>query len=231
MLGYTDLLGLAALLTALFVGWRSRRVSAIWGALGIGIAAWLCGRLGFLALHVEALREGQTPTGYAEHTALLGAWLAHQALQRWRPAWAPPAPSFALAVCAIGIAASLGCIAHGCAFGREVFWQIEGEHSLAWQLRADWPDDTFTRAPRLPTQLFMLAWLGAGALFALARRCSAAFGMWWFALGDFGVQFLRGDEAAHWLGLRVYQWLDLALGLGVVSALVITRLRATRAGR
>ncbi|MCS7088669.1 MAG: prolipoprotein diacylglyceryl transferase [Thermoflexales bacterium] len=227
---YTALLVAAALVVAL-VTWRQTRCAAsAWGVLGVSMAAWLSGRIGFLVLHLEALREGQVPFGYAEHAAVLGAWIAHQALRRWCQRCVPSETTFAFAVCALGAALSLSCISHGCAFGREVFWQVEGEHSLAWRLHVDWPDDTLTHAPRLPTQAFMAIWLGVGAALALIIRAPAALGVMWFALGDFGVQFLRGDEATQWLGLRSYQWFDLVLVLSAAFALARCRFKAARAG-
>jgi hypothetical protein len=116
----------------------------------------------------------------------------------------------------LGIAASLGCIPNGCAYGREVFWQTDGADSLAWRLHADWPDAYLVNNPRWPTQALMALWLAiAGVLLwrqahllpPLPTLVVA------FAAGDFLVQFLRGDPILMVAGLRIYQWFDLVLGL------------------
>jgi hypothetical protein len=128
----------------------------------------------------------------------------------------------------ISIAAALGCIPNGCGFGREVFWQTDGAGSLAWLLRADWPDATLTRNPRWPTQALLAGWLALGPvlLWILTRRpvllrvvMPAA--LLWFAACDFMAQSTRGDMALMLTNLRVFQWFDVILAL--LSILVMTR--------
>ncbi|MFN4293839.1 MAG: prolipoprotein diacylglyceryl transferase family protein [Thermoflexales bacterium] len=243
---YTALIAAAALATSAWALRQTRDGRVVVGILVVALSALTFGRAGYVALHWEYFRERTDEmlslAGLSEHGAVwggaIGLLLALRAARFAPPAlvrqWLPPALSL------VGIAASVGCIPNGCAYGREVFWQTDGEHSLAWLLRADWPDAYSMSNPRWPTQAFMASWLAAAGvswavwtgLRASGRGCrsvlpAVGFAILCFAAGDFLLQFLRGDLAQMWAGLRIYQWLDLGLlaSAAAISALSITRAR------
>jgi prolipoprotein diacylglyceryltransferase len=219
--------------------WRGRpqvQVAAI--GLAIGLFVLFCGRLGYIVLNWDYFREHTREiialNGISEHSVLVGyvllvignALFANDKL---------PIAAYHPLIPLIGIAASLGCIPNGCAYGREVFWQTDGANSLAWLLRADWPDAYLVNNPRWPTQAMMVGWLliTSAVLFALTRSqerlekqgnkktrqsenplssfCLVCLVPMSFAMGDFLIQFLRGEPAHIFAGLRIYQWLDVAL--------------------
>jgi len=205
---YNTLLALAALIP---LGWafaRTRDPRLFSAALLIALAAALTGRLTYAILHWEYFSERPAEVfslaGLSEHGAILGGTAAYLALRRTVGNLAATCSAvFVLAT----VAASVGCVEAGCAYGREVFWQTDGETSLAWQLRVDWPDAYQVRNPRWPTQIFMSIWMVACGL--LLRRHTPEALLLCFGLGDFGVQFLRADQAALLGPLRLYQWIDL----------------------
>lgn len=243
---YTALIAAATLATSAWALHQMRDGRVVVGILVVALCAVTFGRAGYVALHWEYFRERADEmlslAGLSEHGAVWGGaaglLLALRAAHFASPAlvrrWLPPALSL------VGIAASVGCIPNGCAYGREVFWQTDGEHSLAWLLRADWPDAYSSANPRWPTQAFMASWLAATGvswavwtgLRAKGRGGSSVlpafgFAILCFATGDFLIQFLRGDPAPVLVGLRIYQWLDLGLfaSVAAISALVITHTR------
>ena len=185
----------------------------------------LAGRAAYVLIHWEYFSEHRAEvigfTGLSEHGAIAGGMAAYLILRR---AVHPP-PAHLGSVCSaafalVAIAASLGCIEAGCAYGREVFWQTDGEASLAWQMRVDWPDAYQVRNPRWPTQVLMAAWMaGCGLVLWLAKARAPEVLLPCFAIGDFGWQFLRGDSAALLGPFRIYQWLDLIFI--VISALKV----------
>lgn len=210
-------------------GWRVPM-----NALVIAAFALLAGRAGFVALNWPYFSEHPAEitsfAGLSEHVALAGAaigyWLLTQARQPLSTLHLPLSTALLL----IAIAASLGCIPNGCAYGREVFWQTDGAGSLAWLLRADWPDATLTHNPRWPAQALLAGWLALGlvGLMGLAWRRGADVGKWvlpaallWFAAGDFMLQFTRGDAALMLANLRIFQGFDVMLA--GVAILVLSR--------
>ncbi|GIV84270.1 MAG: hypothetical protein KatS3mg052_1277 [Candidatus Roseilinea sp.] len=238
---YTALLAAAALATSAWALHQTRDRRIIIGVFFVALFALAFGRIGYVALHWEYFRERTDQlfslAGLSEHGAVgggtIGLILALRVARGMSPAfvrqWLP------LALSLVGIAASIGCIPNGCAYGREVFWQTDGEHSPAWLLRADWPDAYSIHNPRWPTQAFMASWLAAtGASWAVwtglpanRRGCRSVspairFAILCFAAGDFLIQFFRGDPAPTLAGLRIYQWLDLGLLASVAMTSVFT---------
>jgi prolipoprotein diacylglyceryltransferase len=204
---------------------RSRDQRLFSAALFIAGSAMLAGRAAYVLIHWEYFSEHRAEVigfaGLSEHGAIAGGMAAYLILRR---AVHPP-PAHLGSVCSaafalVAIAASLGCIEAGCAYGREVFWQTDGEASLAWQMRVDWPDAYQVRNPRWPTQVLMAAWMaGCGLVLWLAKARAPEVLLPCFAIGDFGWQFLRGDSAALLGPFRIYQWLDLIFI--VISALKV----------
>jgi prolipoprotein diacylglyceryltransferase len=127
-----------------------------------------------VALNWDYFREHPNETaglaGMSEHAAILGGlvgWAACHPLgvvsrRLWAESGLTAHSSLPTAFILIILAASIGCIPNGCAYGREVFWQIDGEQSLAWLLRADWPDATLVNNPRWPAQALLAGWMLAG---------------------------------------------------------------------
>jgi len=218
---YTFLIVLAAL-ASLAWAWLDGRDAGIFtvGAI-LTLGALVGGRVVYVALHWDYFHEHIEEiiwlAGLSEHGAILGGAIAGCALRIARRPLPLQFSTFnAQFFILLGIAASLGCIPNGCAYGREVFWQTDGADSLAWRLHADWPDAYLVNNPRWPTQALMALWLAiAGVLLwrqahllpPLPTLVVA------FAAGDFLVQFLRGDPILMVAGLRIYQWFDLVLGL------------------
>jgi prolipoprotein diacylglyceryltransferase len=204
---------------------RSRDQRLFSAALFIAGSAMLAGRAAYVLIHWEYFSEHRAEVigfaGLSEHGAIAGGMAAYLILRR---AVHPP-PAHLGSVCSaafvlVAIAASLGCIEAGCAYGREVFWQTDGEASLAWQMQVDWPDAYQVRNPRWPTQVLMAAWMaGCGLVLWLAKARAPEVLVPCFAIGDFGWQFLRGDSAALLGPFRIYQWLDLIFI--VISALKV----------
>jgi hypothetical protein len=254
---YTVLVGLGACAGIALALWQTRHWNLLTDALIMGACALLLGRAGYVALHWDYF-VGHTSgvlslasPGYQEHAGLVGGAIGYWLLAKRR---APIANSqWPIALCAslIGIAASLGCIVQGCAYGREVFWQTSGERSLAWLLAVDWPDAYGINNPRLPTQLFMAGWLLVVGIVILSKGegeqrsrgaeerrnrlpsapllpLSPSPLLPWlllFALGDFIIQFARADATLIWAGLRAEQWADVVFGVLAAAGIVQTRLR------
>ncbi len=231
---YPLLIALAVLVCVLIEYWRTKDARVFATALFIGAIALVFGRAGYIALNWEYFREHANDIvsfgGLSEHGAIVGGLIGYWLLTR-----RVPLSEFSIlnSQFSISVAASLGCIPNGCAYGREVFWQTDGANSLAWLLRADWPDAYLVNNPRWPTQVLLAGWLlvSAALLFALTKRrgdtedraSQVSLSVLSFGVGDFLVQFLRGDAAIMVAGLRAYQWLDvllmgLALALYAVSA-------------
>jgi prolipoprotein diacylglyceryltransferase len=186
------------------------------GLLVIAALSLLAGRAGYVLLRMDYFgdRWGEmlsaASPGFSEQAALAGglagAWLASRL--RW------PVDGFSLIAAAslVGAAAAMGCIPHGCGYGREVYWT---EPAL-WPFQVDWPDAYRANNPRLPTQLALAAWLMAclAALAGKKRRSGSFVVPAWlalFAIGDFALQFARGDPVPALAGLRAPQWLDALL--------------------
>jgi prolipoprotein diacylglyceryltransferase len=212
---YTTLLAFAVLapLGLAFAHSRDQRLFS--AALFIAGSAMLAGRAAYVLIHWEYFSEHRAEVnrfaGLSEHGAIAGGIVAYLILRRViRPPLAHLGSLCSTAFVLVVAAASLGCIEAGCAYGREVFWQTDGEASLAWQLRVDWPDAYQVRNPRWPTQVLMAAWMaGCGLVLWLAKVRAPEVLVPCFAIGDFGWQFLRGDPAALLGPFRVYQWFDL----------------------
>ncbi len=194
---------------------RSRDQRLFSAALFIAGSAILAGRAAYVLVHWEYFSEHRAEVigfaGLSEHGAIAGGMAAYLILRRViRPPLAHLGALCSAAFALVAAAASLGCIEAGCAYGREVFWQTDGEASLAWQLRVDWPDAYQVRNPRWPTQALMSAWIaGCGLVLWLSKVRTPEALVPCFAIGDFGWQFLRGDPAALLGPFRIYQWLDL----------------------
>jgi prolipoprotein diacylglyceryltransferase len=200
----------------------------------VAACALVVGRAGFVALHWPYFSEHPSEiasfAGLSEHAAIAGAAMGYGlwAIRKQPIAHSPW--SLATALLLIAIAASLGCIPNGCAYGREVFWQTDGAGSLAWLLRADWPDATLTHNPRWPAQALLAGGLALGlaGLMGLWWRRRAGVGRWvlpaavlWFVAVDFMVQSLRADPALMLANWRIFQGFDVMLA--GASILVLTR--------
>lgn len=152
--------------------------------LVLAAAAVLAGRTGHVAAnaayfsaHISEIVDFAGAPGLHAQSALAGAAVGGLLMRRMHAA--------ALTICFVGIAASLGCIPHGCGAGREVFWT---DGVLPWLLRVDWPDATHVRSPRLPTQIVTAALLAACAVLAMRRP---AWALAVAALGDRLISLLR----------------------------------------
>ena len=200
----------------------------------IAAFALIVGRAGFVVLNwayfSEHSNEIASLAGLSEHAAIAGAAIGYWLLAKARQPITNYQLLITFALLLLAIAASLGCIPNGCGFGREVFWQTDGAGSLAWRLRADWPDATLTNNPRWPAQALLAGWLALGLLMlmGLAWRRRAGVSRWvlpaavmWFAAGDFMLQFMRGDAALMLSNWRIFQGFDVMLA--VFSALVLSR--------
>jgi len=226
---YTFLIALAAL-AGLGWAWLGGRDAGAFTIAALG--ALVGGRAAYVALHWDYFHEHTHEiialAGLSEHGAILGgAIVACAAHGAQRASLLRFSIGHAQFLVLLGVAASIGCIPNGCAYGREVFWQTDGADSLAWRLHADWPDAYSVNNPRWPTQAFMALWLaitGALLLWGQVRSLPPlAMLAVAFAVGDFFIQFLRGDAALMVGGLRVYQWFDLALALLAVAAVALRR--------
>ncbi|MCS6846253.1 MAG: prolipoprotein diacylglyceryl transferase [Anaerolineae bacterium] len=254
---YTVLIALAVLAPLAWAWLQARDGRIFTVALVAACFALAFGRAGYVALNWDYFREHTNEilslAGLSEHGAIAGGVIAYCVLRLASRVSRPASQSlnsqfsiFNFQFILVGIAASIGCIPNGCAYGREVFWQTDGEHSLAWLLHADWPDAYSISNPRWPTQMFMAGWLAvAGASWAVLTRGQGdretrrqgdretRYNYCYpvplsplllvtlsFAVGDFLIQFLRGDPAPVLAGLRIYQWFDLAL-LAFATALLI----------
>jgi prolipoprotein diacylglyceryltransferase len=241
---YTVLVGLSVCIGLAFALWQTRAWDVLTQALVIGACALVLGRVGYVALHWNYFADHGNEIltlaspGTQEHAALCGGCVGYWLLVKRDSSIANSQLLIVLCLSLIGIAASLGCIPNGCAYGQEVFWQISGERSLAWLLAVDWPDAYGINNPRLPTQLFMAGWLLVVGLAMLRMRrgdkashhlptSSSPLLLWLvlFALGDFVIQFARADGRLIWGGLCAEQWADIVLGGFAAAGIVRMRLR------
>jgi prolipoprotein diacylglyceryltransferase len=249
---YTLLIALAALGVTGWAWLRTRDPRVFILALVTAAVALAFGRSGYVALNWAAFREqpGEilSLTGVSEHAAIVGGLVALVGLAmaearasngEARLSGPSMVRVLSSALFLVAIAASIGCIPNGCAYGREVFWQIDGEASLAWLLRADWPDAALVNNPRWPTQLLMVGGLavawgvvlmvgGSGQLAGPRISALLPLGLLAFAITDFLVQFLRGDAALIMAGLRVYQWFDLVLAAAALALLAALAVHTRR---
>ena len=196
-------------------------VMSAFGGIIVGRAGYVLLNLDYFQEHLNEIVSTASP-GLWGHTVIVGAlagWLIARQMRQ-----APPSPIYLVFATLTGIGASAGCIPVGCAYGREVFWT----DGWLWQLRVDWPDAYLIDNPRLPTQLFMIAWLALCLIVmcvAYARHLRVAQKGWalalWvmlFAIGDFAIQFARADAMPTLGPLRAAQWADvLFIALGSVA--------------
>ncbi len=264
---YTLCIGLALLAGMVVALWplrasHERRSQALTGWLVIAGMTMAAGRAGYVLLHLDYFSEhvqeviSAASPGIWEHAAIVGAVVGWWIVRRV----SRPVSGMALVVSAglIGIGASLGCIPHGCAYGREVFW-TEG---WTWALRADWPDAYTVNNPRLPTQVFMIIWLLSMILVIAVRKMRAMMrqGMstrngttyasslasydgvvfeatliiaWvvLFAVGDFAIQFVRADVQPTINGWRWSQCADMVLLVASILSLIVVKIRLSTVRR
>ncbi|MGH2522723.1 MAG: prolipoprotein diacylglyceryl transferase, partial [Anaerolineales bacterium] len=133
---------------------------------------------------------------------LLGASLY---CSRKREPLAPLLDSAALPVGLMGLLSWGGCLAAGCAYGREV---APGELP-AW-MALNIPDLYGLTVPRWPTQVAGIVWslITLGLIWAIGRRnwltgARFAFALSLVALGTFVLGFTRGDPMPHLGGFRL----------------------------
>lgn len=233
---YTLCIALGALVGCAYTVWQAR---ASWrqasqtlnALLIIGVSALVMGRAGYALLNISYFSERPTEIislsspGYWEQAAIIGGLLGWALAQR--VGWRISGSALIILATLIGAGASIGCIPHGCAYGREVFWT----QGWVWQFNVDWPDAYLLNNPRLPTQLFLAGWLVitlAVSLLAGRRREWLVIWVWLigFAIGDFAIQFLRADTSPLLGGgLRVPQCADIALAVCGTLGLLISRFR------
>jgi phosphatidylglycerol:prolipoprotein diacylglycerol transferase len=187
-------------------------LAAAGGGLLLGRAVYALANWAYFAGRpLEALqfwRGGLSASG-----ALIGAGLA---VWLWcRVRGEDPRPlldALAPGAAVVAIAAWLGCLVRGSAWGVEV-WPDQG---ALWLLRVEWPDLYGLVAPRVPVQACGMVWNAAilTALLVLGRR-GRPFPLWLLlhAVGDLGLGFLRGDVTPVALGLAAGQMADLAFVL------------------
>jgi prolipoprotein diacylglyceryltransferase len=133
-------------------------LAAVVGAIVFGRVGYVATNGEYFAEHlVDAFDPVRVP-GLHGLAAFAGATAA-ALLMRGQRALAPT-------ICLAGMAAALGCVAAGCAVGREVFWT---DPAPLWMLRVDWPDAFHVRNPRLPAQWFTAAWLALCGAVAVRR--------------------------------------------------------------
>ncbi len=235
---YSLCIGLAALVGGVLALWQARgSVEALsrrlTGVLIIAISTMIAGRAGYVLLHADYFSQhlaeivSSASPGLWEHAAIIGGcagwWIAKRVRQ--------PVTATTLVITAslVGIGASLGCIPNGCAYGREVFWT----DGWVWALRADWPDAYTLNNPRLPTQVFMIAWLLVCLLPLMINRLRHVqrplplVPVWvaLFACGDFIIQFLRAPSAPVFAGLSGAQCADVVLFAASMLNLILVKIR------
>jgi prolipoprotein diacylglyceryltransferase len=224
MNNYSLLVSLVALSLCILAWLPARDWRVPMNAAVIAMFALIAGRAGFVALHwpyfSEHPNEIASLAGISEHAAIMGGVIGYWLLAIRKQPIANSQWLMGAALFLVAIAASIGCIPNGCAYGREVFWQTDGAGSLAWLLRADWPDATLMHNPRWPAQALLAGWLllGLAVLMGLRWRHGLRIAsvlmpaaVLWFAGGDFMVQSLRGDPALMLGNWRVFQGFDVML--------------------
>jgi len=237
--GYSLFLWLGALVGLGWTAWRLRPRAV--RDLDRLLLLVTVGVVGARAAHVwanwayfrEHLSEAVRPdaTGLSFHGGILGGMIA-LAWWAWRRGAVDAlrlgdllAPPLALA-CAFGWA---GAWVSGVAYG------LPGD-PMRNSLLVYRPDIFGQVAWRWPTQAFgvALSLIVLGALLALRGRVPRPGGMLGvyfvlYGLGDWGIQFLRGDETVVWWGWRIAQWADLLLML-IGFSLILWGARARRVG-
>ena len=185
---YTLLIGVAGVAGVVYA---RHCAGATWSqALNLHVvaaaAALIAGRIGYVFTnagyfmeHARAALDFANAPGLQAQAALLGAVVVGLLLRMPRAA--------IVTICLVGIGASIGCVPNGCGYGREVFWT---GNPLLWLLRVDWPDVMLVRNPRLPTQLFTVAWLMVCLIAALRLR-RPVWAIVMIAAGDWLIGFLR----------------------------------------
>lgn len=246
---YTTLVGLGVCFGLAYAAWQARSWDVLTDALIIGVFALALGRMGYVALHWNYFADhtndilSLASPGFQEQAALCGGFIGYWLSAKRHSSIANRQLPITICIGFIGIAASLGCISNGCAYGREVFWQISGERSLAWLASVDWPDAYGISNPRLPTQMFMVGWLCVVGVWMRSRTvgqsgsksvsrtplsyCPTVLLLWLvlFTLGDFVIQFARADDSLVWMGLRAEQWADVLLGVLAAAGIVRRQLQ------
>ncbi len=225
MIGYSTLLSVTVLGTCLSIVWaapRGQRARVV-DALLVGLlTALLLGRALHVAVHWAYFQDhtGEIAQlgagGLSWQGAAWGALLGSGAAAWGRGVrWAGFFTGLALAAPVIGWAAWVGCQQALCAHGAEVSTLADYPAWLVVEAR----DSFGLYAPRYNTHLLgaggMLVW---GLMVVAARRRlppSALLGLSLIgvAIGSLLLGFLRGDVVPFVGGLRVDQWLDLAVAL------------------
>ena len=223
---YTALLDIGLLCGAVMVYLAARRreldpvqvldaalVAALGGLIGAR-AVYVAANWAYYGNHVrQALRLWGG--GLAWHGALVGALVAvlvYCAVRRTSPRLALDVLTPGAAVLAVW--AWLGCLLAGCAYGLETY---PGQ-GLLWALSLELADLYGLWAPRVAVQLLGAGW-GAVALAAVVvagrdtRFEGLVFPLWLalYAVGSFGLGFVRADQVPLVAGWRADQVADLAL--------------------
>ncbi len=210
-LGFVAGIGLPALLAPL-VG-RSPLVILAMGALAIGT---------FLVLAMwTKVRTGEESLTFYHHAIAVSVVLVAGLVAGGEPLL----PYLDLAM--VGLATFLvlgriGCLVVGCCHGRPADWGVRysaahRQEGLPWYL---------VNVALVPVQAFEAGWtlvvvLGGGLVVLGSGAAGAVLG--WsvatYAVGRFGLEFLRGDPDRTWRrGFSEAQWTSLALALAVTIA-------------
>lgn len=163
--------------------------------------------------------------------AFIGAVIGLALMAKWRDlSLAGLLDALAPALPLIALAAWWGCGASHCAYGAEVDNLSEHPGWLVWEEA----DIYNLSAPRYATQRLGIALAALVLLVMLIvvwRGWLSGRRMWLalvlVAASMFGLGFLRGDYAAVVAGLRLGQWLDLALVMAGGVMIVLVRERKT----
>jgi len=134
-----------------------------------------------------------------------------------------------------------GCFLEGCDFGRPTASWVGvrfpvGSDAAEAHLAAGWIPSGAASLPVHPTELYECVVGLLASLFALVplrrgRRDGAAFATWLvtYAVGRFLLELLRGDvERGRYASLSTAQWVSIAILVGVLAAIVISRRRMLR---
>ena len=215
------LIGLAA--TWLYLRWRYRRAATLPIFLGGALIVFIAGWIGARAYHVATnwdyyvARPDEITQiglgGMAMRGALILGFIALIVYARWRK---------------IVLAKVLDAAALGLAIGQAIGWAgafVQGANYGVVsdsQIAMDLPDLYGLVAPRFPLQhaeiiLFAVLGLGLVALAFYKPKPGILFLVYALiaSIGNFALEFQRGDETLWFSGLRIDQWVDI-LGLGVV---------------
>jgi hypothetical protein len=184
----------------------------------------------------HAVAGGATPaleiSGFGALAGLFGGFAI---VVRRRVQLGPAFDALAIAIGPMTMVSRLGCFFAGCDFGaptRSLPWALRYPHwtpafreQLARGLIVEADAHTL---PVHPTQLYEVI-LGAVLIFAALarRRRRSGVVLVLYAVGRFGIDFVRGDLARGALGLTVSQWLAITLVGVVVSACSAARSRSS----